>query len=1367
MALSFTAKKRIRKSFGVIPETVQMPNLIEVQRSSYEQFLQMHTPAAKRDGDGLEAVFRSVFPIKDFSDRATLEYLSYEFEAPKFDVQECMQRDLNFAAQLKAKLRLVVFETDETTGAKSIKDIKEQDVYLGDIPLMTDKGTFIINGTERVIVSQMHRSPGVFFDHDKGKTHASGKLLFAARVIPYRGSWLDFEFDAKDILHVRIDRKRKLPATVLLQALGYSGERILDTFYKKVAFRLDKAGWVTGFSADRWKGVRPDFDLIDKATGKVVFPATKKITPVRAKKAEADGLEDVLVPSTYLEGRLVGEDVVNASTGEIYVEAGDELTEESVAALREAKIKVLHLLDTEGDNASGPWLRNTLKADKSENRMEALGEIYRVMRPGEPPTLEAADALFGQLFFDQERYDLSAVGRVKMNMRLGLDCPDTVRVLREEDIVAVMRMLLDLKDGRGEVDDIDNLGNRRVRSVGELLENSFRIGLVRMERAIKERMSSVDIDTVMPHDLINAKPVVAAVREFFGSSQLSQFMDQTNPLSEITHKRRLSALGPGGLTRERAGFEVRDVHPTHYGRICPIETPEGPNIGLINSLATHARINKYGFIESPYRKVVDGKLTNEVRYLSAMEEQRYNIAQANASLDEKGRLVNEFVNARIGPQRDATLIPRDKIDYIDVSPKQVVSVAAALIPFLENDDANRALMGSNMQRQAVPLIKTDAPLVGTGMEEVVARDSRATVSARRAGVVEQVDATRIVVRATDDLDSSKSGVDIYRLAKFQRSNQNSCINQRPIVKVGDKVVKGDIIADGPSTDLGELALGRNVLVAFMPWNGYNFEDSILISERIVRDDVFTSIHIEEFEVAARDTKLGPEEITRDIPNVGEEALRNLDEAGIVAVGAEVQASDILVGKVSPKGESPMTPEEKLLRAIFGEKASDVRDTSLRMPPGASGTVVEVRVFNRHGVEKDQRALQIEREQIDQLMTDKDDELAIIHRDAMSRLRKLLVGQVAIARGGKKSTVTDEVFDGSQPQELWKYALEDASTENQVRALKRALDDSVALIEARIADKIEKVQRGDDLPPGVMKVVKVFVAVKRKLQPGDKMAGRHGNKGVISKIAPLEDMPYLADGTSVDIVLNPLGVPSRMNVGQILETHMGWACAGIGKLIDTALEAYRRNNDSKALGATLRECYGPNTELPRSAAELEELASNLTKGVPIATPVFDGADEDDIVAMLEKAGLASSGQVQLYDGRTGDPFTRQVTVGYKYLLKLHHLVDEKIHARSTGPYSLVTQQPLGGKAQFGGQRFGEMEVWALEAYGAAYTLQEMLTVKSDDQAGRAKVYEAIVRGDDTFEAGIPESFNVLVKEMRSLGLNVELLEAEEEADDPVA
>ena len=1366
MALSFTAKKRIRKSFGSIPETVSMPNLIEIQRSSYEQFLLMHTPASERKGEGLDAVFASVFPIKDFTERATLEYVSYEFEPPKFDTHECMQRDLNYAAPLKAKLRLIVFETDEETGAKSIKDIKEQDVFLGEIPLMTEKGTFIVNGTERVIVSQMHRSPGVFFDHDKGKTHASGKLLFAARIIPYRGSWLDFEFDAKDILYVRIDRKRKLPATVVLQALGLDHEQILDTFYDQVAYRMDKSGWITSFAADRWKGVRPDFDLVNASDSKVAFNAGKKISPVKAKRAQEGGLEEILVPSSFLVGKFVAEDIVNMETGEIYAEAGDELTEEILAELRDMGTEMITVLDTEGDSARGPWLRNTLKADKADNRTEALSDIYRVMRPGEPPTLEASEALFQQLFFDSERYDLSAVGRVKMNMRLGFtldEAPDTMRVLRQEDVVSVMKTVLDLKDGVGEVDDIDNLGNRRVRSVGELLENQYRVGLVRMERAIKERMSSVDIDTVMPHDLINAKPVVAAVREFFGSSQLSQFMDQTNPLSEITHKRRLSALGPGGLTRERAGFEVRDVHPTHYGRICPIETPEGPNIGLINSLATHARINKYGFIESPYRKVEDGVLRDEIVYLSAVEEARYNIAQANAALDENGRLANEMVNCRAGAARDAMLMPREDVQFIDVSPKQVVSVAAAMIPFLENDDANRALMGSNMQRQAVPLVRTDAPLVGTGMEQVVARDSRAAIAAKRSGVVEQVDAKRIVIRATEDLDASRSGVDIYRLSKFQRSNQNSCINQRPIVKVGDVVSSGDIIADGPSTDLGELALGRNVLVAFMPWNGYNFEDSILISERIVRDDVFTSIHIEEFEIAARDTKLGPEEITRDIPNVGEEALRNLDEAGIVAVGAEVTAGDILVGKVTPKGESPMTPEEKLLRAIFGEKASDVRDTSLRLPPGDQGTVVEVRVFNRHGVDKDARALQIEREQIEALQKDKEDEFAIIERDIYSRLRDMLVGQSAVAgpKGMPKGTISGAMLDAVPRVDMWKVAIEDEKVQGDIDSLKSSLDNSRELIEARFEDKVDKIQRGDDLPPGVMKIVKVFVAVKRKLQPGDKMAGRHGNKGVISRINPLEDMPHLADGTPVDIVLNPLGVPSRMNVGQILETHCGWACAGLGRLIGNALDEFNREHDVDKLREELKKAYGSDQEMPDGDDEIVELASNLRKGVPMATPVFDGASPEDIDDLLTRAGFETSGQSVLYDGRTGEKFSRKVTVGYKYLLKLHHLVDDKIHARSTGPYSLVTQQPLGGKAQFGGQRFGEMEVWALEAYGAAYTLQEMLTVKSDDTAGRSKVYEAIVRGDDSFEAGIPESFNVLIKEMRSLGLNVELIEPESE------
>ena len=1365
MALSLTEKKRIRRSFGRLPSVVDMPNLIEVQRASYETFLQLTTPEARKPDEGLGAVFKSVFPIKDFAERSVLEYVSFEYEAPKFDVEECQQRDLTYAAPLKVKLRLIVFDIDEDTQARSVRDIKEQDVYLGDIPLMTDKGTFIVNGTERVIVSQMHRSPGVFFDHDKGKTHASGKLLFAARVIPYRGSWLDFEFDAKDILNVRIDRKRKLPATTLLYALGLDSEEVLETFYHHSVYRLHKGGWTTAFKPERWRGAKPIFDLVNAATGEVVVNAGKKISVIKARKMAEDGLEDILVPSTSLEGQFCAFDIVNAETGEIFAEAGEELTEERIAELRDVGIDEFSILDVD-NGARGPWLRNTLFADKNETRFEALSDIYRVMRPGEPPTPEAADSLFQQLFFDPERYDLSAVGRVKMNMRLDLDCPDDVRILRKEDVIAVMTTILDLKDGKGDVDDIDNLGNRRVRSVGELMENQYRVGLVRMERAIKERMSSVDVDTVMPHDLINAKPVVAAIREFFGSSQLSQFMDQTNPLSEITHKRRLSALGPGGLTRERAGFEVRDVHPTHYGRMCPIETPEGPNIGLINSLATHARINKYGFIESPYRKVEAGKLTDEVRYLSAMEEQRYSIAQANAQVDANGVLMNEFVNARVGSARDAMLVPREEVDFIDVSPKQVVSVAASLIPFLENDDANRALMGSNMQRQAVPLVQTDAPLVGTGMEAIVARDSRAALVARRSCVVEQVDAERIVVRATEDLENSRSGVDIYRLVKFRRSNQNSCINQRPIVRVGDTCQKGDIIADGPSTDLGELALGRNVRVAFMPWNGYNFEDSILISERIVRDDVFTSIHIEEFEISARDTKLGPEEITRDIPNVGEEALRNLDEAGIVAVGAEVKAGDILVGKVTPKGESPMTPEEKLLRAIFGEKASDVRDTSLQVPPGDAGTVVEVRIFNRHGVDKDQRAIQIEREQIENLQEDRRDEQSILERNVFSRLADLLLGKEAIAgpKGFRKGDISLENLESMSRVQWWQIQLEDEAAQAEVDSLKRSFDDSIRELEARFNDRVDKIQRGDDLPPGVMKVVKVFLAVKRKLQPGDKMAGRHGNKGVISKINPLEDMPFTEDGTPVDIVLNPLGVPSRMNVGQILETHLGWACAGLGKMIENSLEVYRRNHDISKLRATVDKAYGGAVELPELESEIVELAGNLVKGVPIATPVFDGAREADIGEMLERAGLDSSGQVTLYDGRTGEPFARPVTVGYKYLLKLHHLVDEKIHARSTGPYSLVTQQPLGGKAQFGGQRFGEMEVWALEAYGAAYTLQEMLTVKSDDTAGRAKVYESIVRGEDNFEAGIPESFNVLIKEMRSLGLNIELIEGEDEDDD---
>ena len=1352
MAHSFTGKKRIRKSFGRIPEAVTMPNLIEVQRSSYEQFLQRETRQPDRIDEGIQAVFKSVFPIKDFNERATLEYVSYEFEDPKYDVEECIQRDMTYAAPLKVKLRLIVFEAEEETGARSVKDIKEQDVYMGDIPLMTDKGTFIVNGTERVIVSQMHRSPGVFFDHDKGKTHSSGKLLFAARVIPYRGSWLDFEFDAKDIVYVRIDRRRKLPASTFLMALGMDGEEILSTFYETVPYEKRGEGWVTPYKADRWRGVKPEFDLVDADTGEVVAQASHKIS-ARAAKKLGETVKSLSLAQDALIGKYLAADAVNMQTGEIYAEAGDELDAVIIASLEEQGFTTIDVLDIDHVTV-GAYMRNTLRVDKNANREEALFDVYRVMRPGEPPTIEAAEAMFQSLFFDSERYDLSAVGRVKMNMRLEQDVDDSVRVLRKEDILEVLKILVGLKDGRGDIDDIDNLGNRRVRSVGELLENQYRVGLLRMERAIKERMSSVDIDTVMPHDLINAKPAAAAVREFFGSSQLSQFMDQTNPLSEITHKRRLSALGPGGLTRERAGFEVRDVHPTHYGRICPIETPEGPNIGLINSLATHARVNKYGFIESPYRRVKDGKATDEVVYISAMEEAKYTIAQANIEL-KKGEIVEDLVPGRINGE--SQLLNKDAVDMMDVSPKQVVSVAAALIPFLENDDANRALMGSNMQRQAVPLVQADAPLVGTGMEDVVAIDSGAVVIARRAGVVEQIDGTRIVVRATEETDASKSGVDIYRLSKFQRSNQSTCINQRPIVRVGDEVQAGDVIADGPSTDLGELALGRNALVAFMPWNGYNFEDSILISERIVRDDVFTSIHIEEFEVMARDTKLGPEEITRDIPNVGEEALRNLDEAGIVAIGAEVQPGDILVGKVTPKGESPMTPEEKLLRAIFGEKASDVRDTSLRLPPGVAGTIVDVRVFNRHGVDKDERAQAIERSEIERLGKDRDDELKILERNVYGRLQTLVVGKKANSgpKGLGRGDVTAEKLADISRGLWWQIALDDEKAQGELEAMKKQFEDARKRLDRRFEDKVEKLQRGDEMPPGVMKMVKVFVAVKRKLQPGDKMAGRHGNKGVISKILPIEDMPYLEDGTSVDVVLNPLGVPSRMNVGQIFETHLGWAAAGLGKQISNLLEAWQHGGQKQALIERLTEVYGKDTPLPDSDEELLELARNLSKGVPFATPVFDGAHISDIENLLEAAGLNRTGQSILFDGLTGDQFKRPVTVGYIYMLKLHHLVDDKIHARSIGPYSLVTQQPLGGKAQFGGQRFGEMEVWALEAYGAAYTLQEMLTVKSDDVAGRTKVYEAIVRGDDSFEAGIPESFNVLVKEMRSLGLNVEL------------
>ena len=1376
MAMSFLGQKRLRKYYGKIREVLEMPNLIEVQKSSYDLFLKSGDSLQPLDGEGIKGVFQSVFPIKDFNETAILEFIKYELEKPKYDVEECQQRDMTYAAPLKVTLRLIVFDVDEDTGAKSVKDIKEQDVFMGDMPLMTPNGTFVVNGTERVIVSQMHRSPGVFFDHDKGKSHSSGKLLFACRIIPYRGSWLDFEFDAKDVVYARIDRRRKLPVTTLLYALGLDQEGIMDAYYETVNYTFKKgSGWVTKFFPERVRGTRPTYDLVDAKTGEMIAEAGKKVTPRAVKKLIDDGaVSELLVPFDQVVGKFVAKDIINEETGAIYVEAGDELTWEldkdgeviggSLKDLLDAGVTKIPVLDIDNVNV-GAYMRNTMAMDKNMSRDTALMDIYRVMRPGEPPTVDAASALFDTLFFDSERYDLSAVGRVKMNMRLALDAEDTVRTLRREDIVACVKALVDLRDGRGDIDDIDHLGNRRVRSVGELMENQYRVGLLRMERAIKERMSSVEIDTVMPQDLINAKPAAAAVREFFGSSQLSQFMDQTNPLSEVTHKRRLSALGPGGLTRERAGFEVRDVHATHYGRMCPIETPEGPNIGLINSLATFARVNKYGFIETPYRKVVNGVVSDDVQYMSATEEMRHTVAQANAALDENGKFKNELVSTR--QNGDYTLAQSSAVDLIDVSPKQLVSVAASLIPFLENDDANRALMGSNMQRQAVPLLKAEAPLVGTGIEEVVARDSGAAIMAKRGGIIDQVDAQRIVIRATEDLELGDAGVDIYRMRKFQRSNQNTCINQRPLVKVGDYVRNGEVIADGPSTDIGELALGKNVVVAFMPWNGYNYEDSILISERIVRDDVFTSVHIEEFEVAARDTKLGPEEITRDIPNVGEEALRNLDEAGIVYIGAEVGPADILVGKITPKGESPMTPEEKLLRAIFGEKASDVRDTSLRLPPGDFGTIVEVRVFNRHGVEKDERALQIEREEVERLARDRDDELTILDRNIYARLRSMIEGREAVKgpKGTKGGLVGAEVLDDTPRSHWWQFAMKEEGDAQVVEALNEQYEAQKRTLDARFEDKVEKVRRGDDLPPGVMKMVKVFVAVKRKLQPGDKMAGRHGNKGVISKVVPMEDMPFLGDGTPVDFVLNPLGVPSRMNVGQILETHMGWAARGLGIQIDEALGEYRRSGDLTPVRDAMRIAYGDDVYAEgiegMDETSLLESAGNVINGVPIATPVFDGAKEADVNDALRRAGFSESGQSVLFDGRTGEQFARPVTVGIKYLLKLHHLVDDKIHARSTGPYSLVTQQPLGGKAQFGGQRFGEMEVWALEAYGAAYTLQEMLTVKSDDVDGRTKVYESIVKGEDNFEAGIPESFNVLVKEVRGLGLNMELLDAEVE------
>ncbi len=1390
MKESYTSKRRVRRNFGRIDAVSDMPSLIEVQTGSYADFIESDKEKGQCEF-GLEEVFKSIFPIKDFSGSGELEFVKYELEEPKYDVDECIKRDMTYAAPVKATLRLVVWDIDEATGAKSIHDIKEQDVYMGDIPLMTDKGTFIFNGTERVVVSQMHRSPGVFFDHDKGKTVASGKYLFAARIIPYRGSWLDFEFDAKDLVYARIDRRRKLPVTSILYSLysketedkikelkaqgkkidpseikGMDKEEILSYFYDVDTYVADKKAWKVKFLPERMKGVKFDFDLVNTKTGKTVWEKGKKLTPRSAQKLADEGLEFYKVSPDQLFGKFLATAVINPKTGEIIADAGAELNEEvltNISAAKVGEIKVLYI-----DNVNvGPYIRNTLEADKNHNREEALLDIYRVMRPGEPPTYETADQLFRSLFFDNDRYDLSSVGRVKMNVALDIsfeDAPDTYRTLRKDDILRIVKRLVELRDGKGEVDDIDHLGNRRVRSVGELMENQYRMGLLRMERAIRERMSSESLNNVKPQDLVNAKPIASVIREFFGSSQLSQFMDQNNPLSEITHKRRLSALGPGGLSRDRAGFEVRDVHPTHYGRICPIETPEGPNIGLINSLSTYARINKYGFIECPYRKVVNGVVTNEVVYLSANEEGKFKIAEANAKVKDDGHFENDLIACRKAGEFE--FAHPEEVDFIDVSPQQLVSVATALIPFLENDDANRALMGANMQRQGVPLLRSEAPLVGTGMEATVAKDSGATVVAKYDGIVDAVDANRIVVRSLND-NVADAGVEIYKLQKFRRSNQNTCINQVPLVKVGDHVKAGDIMADGPCTDMGELALGRNLLVAFMPWNGLNYEDAILLSENISRNDVLTSLHIEEFEVMARDTKLGQEEITRDIPNVGEEALRNLDEAGIVYIGAEVKAGDILVGKVTPKGESPVTPEEKLLRAIFGEKASDVRDTSLRVQPGIEGIVVDVHVFSRRGVEKDERALSIEQEEISQLAKDRDDEIAIIRRSFEARLQSMLMGQKVVdaPKGiAKNATITEEVLSAVPSSQWRKIVVKDEEVMARIEEFLAAFDARVEKVQKHFENKVEKVQRGDDLLPGVLKMVKVFIATKRKIQTGDKIAGRHGNKGTISRVLPLQDMPYMEDGTPVDIVLNPLGVPSRMNVGQILETHLGWAASELGKQLNEMCEQYKRGEKTiDELNAKLKAIYGEkqykNDIEPMNEAEKLEMISNLKNGVPMATPVFDGAHEDDINNMLELAGLPTSGQIDLYDGRTGEKFDRKVTVGTIYMIKLHHIVDEKMHARSVGPYSLVTQQPLGGKAQFGGQRFGEMEVWALQAYGAAYTLQEMLTVKSDDVNGRTKVYEAIVRGDDGFEAGVPESFNVLVKEIKSLCLNVELLNEE--------
>ena len=1363
MKISFTEKKSIRRNFGKLKEALSIPNLIEVQKKSYKQFLSSTNTSDTKLQKGLDRVFKSIFPIEELSDKATLEYLSFRLEKPKFDVDECRQRDLTYSSALKPSLRLVIYDINEDDNTKQILSAKEQEVYMGDIPLMTPSGTFVINGVERVVVNQMHRSPGVFFDHDKGKSHASGKLLFNCRVIPNRGSWLDIEFDVKDILHFRIDRKRKLPVTTLLQALGYKKSEILTLFYKFKSFNLDKntKKWKTKFNPEDYRRpIKLRDDLINSNDGKKILKKGSKINFVTAKKIFDDGLKNIFVTSDYFLDKYTQNELKNSTTDETILDPGSIITQEAIDKIIELNIDTLSIADVDPIN-KGSYLIDTLNVDKNSNMEEAINDIYKVLRPGEPPTFEIAKDIFNNLFFTSQRYDLSDVGRVKINSKLNLDCSDSVTILRNEDIIAIIKHMLDLRDGKGVVDDIDHLGNRRVRSVGELVENQFRIGILRMERVIKEKMSTLlEVESAMPQDLINPRPITAVMKDFFATSQLSQFMDQTNPLSEITHKRRVSALGPGGLTRERAGFEVRDVHPTHYGRICPIETPEGPNIGLINSLATYSRVNKYGFLESPYRKVIDNKVTDEIEWLAAAEEEKYTIAQANSKLDKNGSFLEDLVSSR--KNLNFILSKSDTIDYVDVSPKQLVSVAASLIPFLENDDANRALMGSNMMRQAVPLLKPESPLVGTGIEKDVALDSGATIIARRNGIVEKIDGKRIVVKTTEK-DLSKSGVDIYNLLKFQKSNQNTTINQKPLVKIGDNIKQGDIIADGPATKLGELALGKNVTVAFMPWLGYNFEDSILISERCVTDDVFTSIHIVEYELMSRDTKLGTEEITRDIPNINEESLRNLDESGVVYIGAEVKPGDILVGKVTPKGDTLSNPEEKLLRSIFGEKATDVRDSSLKVPPGSNGIVVDVRVFNRHGVDKDERSTAIERSVIESVQEDKIVEEDILQKNIKMRAQEILNNRKLSKdflniKSGNKIVSAD--LEKLNLNDYWKLSFAEEQANNDLQSLKQQFVNVKKDIKDRFEDKVVKIQQGDDLLPNVLKMVKVFVAVKRSLKPGDKMAGRHGNKGVISKIVPVEDMPYTENGKPVDVVLNPLGVPSRMNVGQILETHLGWACSELGEKINKLVKAHSNlKKRNKSIKEVLKKIYGEEIYEEKIKSldnkEFEELSSNLSSGIPIATPVFDGASVNDVTEMLKLADLPSSGQCTLWDGRTGEQFDRKVTIGTIYMLKLHHLVEDKIHARSTGPYSLVTQQPLGGKAQLGGQRFGEMEVWALEAYGASYTLQEILTVKSDDVAGRTKVYETIVKGDDKFESGIPESFNVLVKEIKSLGLNIEL------------